>query len=97
MRGYITGDITTMSKDAACAARFSFFAFLDKPSFDIDDYIDYRYSSASKGGTWTEYQFSFTNVPIEIWERFCAVWVDAEAIYPYKVGCCAIKHNNLRT
>ena len=98
MSKYITGDIITMNKDAACAARFSFFAFLDQPSFDIADYIDYKYSSPSKeGGRWTEYRFSFTNVPIAIWERFRIVWVGEEAIYPYKVGCNAAIHKELRT
>lgn len=96
MTNYISGYILTMSTDAAAAARFTFFAYLDKPSFELDDYIEGRQSSASKGGSWLEYRFSFTNVPIAIWERFCTVWVGEEAIYPYKVGCCACKHKELK-
>lgn len=89
----ISGYIYTHNEDGAKAARFSFFAFLNAPAFDIDYYAKYR---RTKEGLGSRYELHFTNVSLEIWERFCSVWVGENAHYPNQVGCCVYKHEELR-
>lgn len=84
---YVSGYLYTYNKDGAKAARFSFFDFLNKPALDI------HYYECPES---TKYRIEFTNVPREIWERFCTVWVGENAYYPYQVGFCANLHKELR-
>lgn len=81
---YASGQVTTYNKEGAAAARFAFFYYLKKQAFSIADYAIVMYPG--------EYKFEFDNLPIEVWDRFNAVWVGEDAIYPDQVGCCARLH-----
>lgn len=81
---YVSGQVTTYNKDGAASARFAFFDYLDLKAFDISQYSVVMYPG--------EYKFEFKDLPLAIWERFDKVWMGPNAIYPYRVGCCARIH-----